>query len=118
MVSSILAVCAIAAASGEIDEKGLYGRWKFDGSSGIVEEIEFRANHSFRGDIIDKGVVTWKFAGSWRMEGDQLIYLYTESSDQRVPRGMADEDKVITIDKDGFSIRNRGNQVHRYTRVK
>jgi len=118
VINLLVAICAIYAASSNVDEKSLYGRWKSDAVHGVVEEIDYAADHSFRGDLIAKDVVVWKFAGTWSVECDKLRYVYTESSNLSVPPGFGDSDTIVEIKTGEFSIRTRTEEVHHYVRVK
>ena len=118
MINSLFFAClGYAAAIAPMGEKILYGHWKLEFENN-VEEIEFRADHTFESDILDQGIVAWKFAGTWNFAGDHLSYIYTKSSFAKVPPGTADADTIVELNTDDFLLRNAGQQYHRFRRVK
>ena len=98
-------------------EPSIVGRWFADVDQ-VRTEIEFRPDGGFSGQISDRAGVQWVFAGTWRIEGRVLHYLYTESSRAEIPTGITDEDEILKVEADFFEARNRAEKTIRYSRRK
>jgi hypothetical protein len=85
----------------------LVGRWRhIDQARKLTTNLSFQPNGTFTGNIERNGQANGTFAGKWRLKQDILLYEYTASSDPGIPAGVTDQDRLVEITKDRYTIEN------------
>jgi hypothetical protein len=94
----------------------LNGSWRYSDARQSCE-YEFRRDGTFRGTVELGGKTVSRFAGRWRVNGDRLMYLYTDDALGRIPPGSTDEDKLLAIAPDHFEIQTADGTHRSYRRL-
>jgi hypothetical protein len=64
------------------------------------------------------GKANGSFSGRWTLTGGKPNYEYTASSDKNIPAGSKDQDKVIELTKDHYTIEDILGRRETYVRVR
>jgi hypothetical protein len=71
----------------------------------------------FTGSLNLSDGTIWTYEGTWSVSGDVVRYYYTRSSSKRVPIGTQDEDKLLEITGDSYTVLTRDGATRRYKRL-
>jgi hypothetical protein len=115
----LLAVVSPVLAEPSADEQKLVGEWQHtDEQQGTVARYVFRPNGSYTADLRRGGELQRKFEGLWRIEGEMLVYTYTSDSLAQIEAGVVEQDKLVRVSEDSYTV-EAGDHLHRtYFRVK
>jgi hypothetical protein len=120
-LSLVLLAITLTPAPGEIsaDEQKLVGVWEHeDEQQQIVARYSFRPNGSYTAELRRNGELQRKFEGLWRIEADMLVYTYTADSQGQIEPGVVEQDHLVRVTDDSYTI-EAGDHLHRtYFRVK
>lgn len=106
------------AVSKIFNRQHLVGAWRRTDPSGkVVTNIRFGADGAFSGSLVENGQIPWSFAGKWRIEQGKLKYEYTSSSNLGIRVGTKDEDSLVHLDRQRYTIRNAVGGIETYIRV-
>ena len=96
------------------------GEWVIESTQLNGDEIKVRttiaSNFKFRGIKYINGKHNWSYAGTWSMSGQELTYVYRQSS---IPSlvGLVDVDVVLQVDEFVFKVRAANGEVYTYIRL-
>jgi hypothetical protein len=99
----------IAAAS-------LAGTWE-RGEGVATVHIQFKDDGTFSGWYAAGDKVTWRYAGTWKLEGHMLSRTYTESSAAQVPVGFTEQGEIPLIGCQALVIRMPDGKTQSYKQV-
>ena len=112
----LLLLPPLTAAASEPKPSRFVGCWQsMDGT--VVIEQTFRADGRFSGSTSTRGKVIWSFGGIWSLTGRQLSYVYERSSLPQIPAGTTDQDRVLRLSRNGFTLQGSDGSLQRYKRV-
>ncbi len=94
----------------------LAGSWVRAEGVAIVN-IQFKSDGTFSGWYEAHGSVTWRYAGTWKLDGPTLSRAYTASSAAQVPVGFTEQGEIVSIGCQTFTIRMPDGNTQRYKRV-
>jgi hypothetical protein len=86
------------------------GTWQYDDSHGIICLLRFKLDGTFDGYLGKKEGTQITFTGTWRRNGDRILYTYEPSLGK-------DEDKIVTIESNYFIIQAKDGAQRRYRRI-
>jgi hypothetical protein len=114
-----LAMLAPTLAALSPAEEKLVGRWQYDDTAaGTVARQDFRANGAYTAELRKEGKLIRKFEGLWRLDGDMIVYTYTADSLALIPVGTTEQDHLVRMTENSYTI-EAGDHLHRtYFRVK
>jgi hypothetical protein len=96
----------------------LVGRWRSTNATlNAATDITFRKDGTFVGSVEASRRITGSFSGKWTLTNGTLNYEYTAASGVRIPIGTKDQDKLITLTKDHYTIVNAIGLNETYVRV-
>jgi hypothetical protein len=95
----------------------LVGDWHYRGPIQACR-YSFRSDGTFSGDVTEKGQLIAKFTGQWRVQGNQLLYVYRSDAMGRIPAGATDQDQLLEVKKDAFVIRAADGSQRQYERLR
>ena len=85
----------------------LVGRWRsVDAVHRLATNITFRQDGTYTGSVEVEGKANGSFSGKWALKDGILHYEYTASSDKHIPVGTKDQDRIIELTKDRYTIEN------------
>jgi hypothetical protein len=85
----------------------LVGRWRHvDAMRRLATDITFRQDGTYTGGVEVEGKAKGSFSGKWALKEGILHYEYTASSDKHIPVGAKDQDRIIELTKDRYTIEN------------
>jgi hypothetical protein len=91
----------------------LIGNWvRGDGAANI--NIQFKSDGTFSGWVAVGSNVTWRYAGTWRLDGHTLSQTYTSSSVAQVPIGTTTDGEILLIGCRIFAFRGSDGKTLRY----
>jgi hypothetical protein len=109
---------SIGETSTKISAVQLIGRWRrVDPERKSVTNITFNRDGTFFGNVEENSKMTWSFAGKWALTNRNLTYEYTASSGIQIPVGTKDQDKIIALTKDGYTLENALGLRETYVRI-
>jgi hypothetical protein len=83
-----------------INEEGLIGTWVRETPTRETV-FSFRDDRTFSGYLKERGVIRWRFGGEWKINKNQLYWVYKFSDNPRVPLG-TDVDTLIRLECDAI----------------
>jgi hypothetical protein len=96
----------------------LIGQWRHvDVKRKLVTTLTFKGDGTYTGQVELNGTTNGSFSGKWTLQGSNLNYLYTASSDKNIPVGSKDQDKIVELTKDQYTIENTLGTSETYIRV-
>ena len=96
----------------------LVGRWRhIDRLRNLASNLTFRKDGTYTGHVEVNGKANGSFSGNWKLEGGTLYFEYTASSDKIIPAGSKDQDKLIELARDHYTIENTLGLREIYIRV-
>jgi len=97
----------------------LVGRWRhIDRLRNLASNLTFRKDGTYTGYVEVNGKASGSFSGNWKVKDGTLYYECTASSDKIIPAGSKDQDKLIDLAKDQYTIENTLGLRETYVRVK
>jgi hypothetical protein len=106
--------CALFRGSAQ---QSLVGEWRY---ADAVQSCHyyFKGDGLFTGEVRDRAKLVSKFTGRWSVQGHAILYTYISDALGRIPAGVTDRDKLLSIQKDSFVIEAADGSQRRYSRVK
>ncbi len=96
----------------------LVGQWRHvDVKRKLVTTLKFKNDGTFTGDAEVSGKTNGSFSGTWTLQGSSLNVEYAASSDKNIPVGKKDQDKIVELTKDQYTIENTLGISETYVRV-
>ena len=114
LISCLLASCASLPSGGS---DSLAGEWKYADKVQSCR-YHFRKDGRFTGEVRLREKLVSKFAGTWAVEGDRLLYTYLGDELGRIPAGATDRDRLLSVEKDSFLIEAADGSRRRYLRIR
>jgi hypothetical protein len=113
-ISCLLASCASLPSDGE---NSLVGEWRYADKTQSCR-YHFQRDGTFTGEVRLKTKLVSKFAGTWAVRGDSLLYTYVDDELGRIPAGATDRDKLLRVQRDSFLIEAADGSRRQYVRVR
>jgi hypothetical protein len=110
----LMASCA--ALQPTIQSK-LAGEWRYADRIQSCHYV-FKRDGSFYGEVTYRRKLISKFTGRWSVQADALFYRYTSDALDRIPAGAIDRDKLLTVQKDFFTIEAADGSKRKYSRIR
>jgi len=79
--------------------------------------LQFKGDGTFSGWYEAHGSVTWRYAGTWKLDGHMLTRVYTASSAAQVPVGFTEQGEVVLIGCQTFAIRMADGNTQSFKRT-
>ena len=95
----------------------LVGKWRYADRTQSCQYI-FNRNGSFSGEVVYHARTISKFSGHWRVDGDNLAYVYLHDDLGRIASGTTDRDKLVAVAKDSFVIEAVDGKRRKYLRIR
>lgn len=115
-LSTIFLSLIVTFAVARTNKNQFIGHWRYVNES-IINDLIFSDHGTFAGTITDDGKITFRFAGTWSLDGETLSYKYTESTLERIPVGTTDRDKLIEITDQHFVVEVGNGARQKYSRI-
>ncbi len=97
----------------------LVGEWRcVDDLHKLATSLAFKQDGTYSGSVAVNGKTNGSFSGKWGLKEWYLHYEYTASSDKNVPAGTIDQDRVLEITKDNYTIENALGVLETYARIR
>lgn len=114
LISCLLTSCASLPSDGS---NSLLGEWRY------ADKIQscryhFKKDGRFTGEVRSRAKLVSKFAGTWDVQGDRLLYTYISDELGRIPAGATDRDKLLSVKKDSFLIEAADGSRRWYSRIR
>ena len=114
LISCLFASCASLPSDGR---SPLVGEWRY------ADKIQscryhFKKDGRFTGEVRLRATLVSKFAGTWAVQGDRLLYTYISDELDRIPAGATDRDKLLSVERDSFLIEAADGSRRRYSRIR
>jgi hypothetical protein len=110
----LLASCAAVRPP---TQSTLAGEWRYKDKIQSCHYV-FNNDGSFHGEVIYHRKLISKFTGRWAVQGDTLRYNYLSDTLNRIPAGAIDRDKLLSVQKDAFTIEAADGSKRTYSRVR
>lgn len=110
----LLASCAALRSTSQTT---LAGEWRYQDKIQSCHYV-FNNDGSFHGEVIYHQKLISKFTGQWSVQGDTLRYNYLTDALNRIPAGAIDRDKLLSVQKDSFTIEAADGSKRTYSRVR
>jgi hypothetical protein len=94
----------------------LVGNWRYADNRQSCQ-YSFKDDGSFTGTVKQGGKLVSKFTGRWSISGPILHYHYLSDAMGSIPAGANDQDKLLEVKKDYFTIEAANGEQRRYLRV-
>lgn len=114
LIACLLASCASLPSDGR---NSLLGEWRYADNTQSCH-YHFKRDGSFTGEVRHRGKLVSKFAGTWDVQGDRLLYTYISDELGRIPAGATDRDKLLSVERDSFLIEAADRNRRRYSRLR
>lgn len=97
----------------------LVGQWRsVNVARKLTTNLTFKEDGTYTGNVQVNGKANGSFSGKWTLTDGKLNYEYTASSDKNIPVGSKDQDRIIELTKDHYTIENTPGRRETYVRVK
>jgi hypothetical protein len=108
-----------AHAGQSSDKEKLIGTWRYeDATHHLAVSYIFRPDGRFTSELWQNGERARKLEGLWAIDGEMLLYIYTNDSRGQAQTDLRERDRLIRIDESSYTI-EAGDQARRtYWRVK
>lgn len=104
-------------ASGGSSDKRLIGHWQYKDARSSAD-MTFWPDGKFTNVTSITGIVrSTNSKGRWWVKGNVLQYEYVSDSAGRIAAGTRDQDELIEVAKDHFTIRTQHGAVRTYRRI-
>ena len=113
----ILCLLASCAALQPISRSKLAGEWRYTDKIQTCYYV-FKKDGTFNGEVTFHRKLISKFTGRWSVRDDTLLYHYTSDALDRIPAGAMDRDKLLSVQRDFFTIEAADGSRRRYTRIR
>ena len=110
----LLASCALVRPT---NQSMLAGEWRYEDKIQSCHYV-FNKDGTFHGEVIYHGKLISKFTGRWSVKGETLRYNYLTDVLNRIPANAIDHDKLLSVQKDSFTIEAADGSRRTYTRVR
>jgi hypothetical protein len=121
--ASILGAPYASAQTGEVNAFSLVGKWSVsantsDGAT-MTTELTLTPDMKFSGLSGVAGRPFWTFSGTWRVEGDEVLWRYENSSRPLPESAKVDADRIVSVDAATLVLISKLNgKRYAYSRVK
>lgn len=96
----------------------LVGHWRHaDIARKLATNITFNSDGTFVGSIEQNGKASGSFSGKRMLKDGIVNYEYTATSDPRIHAGTKDQDQIMVITKDRYTIQNAAGLFETYIRM-
>ena len=117
LLTLLVAILPVRAEE-PIDKKKLLGQWRYeDEQQHVVVSYVFRPDGTFTSEMRQNGEQVRKLEGLWTLEGELLVYTYTNDSLGQGD-GLKERDRLIRIDDSSYTIESGDKAQRTYFRVK
>src|SRR5437870_635218 len=99
-----------------VTRAGLIGEWRYADNVKSCHYF-FDPDGKFHGEVTFQGKIVSRFAGRWSAQGDTLFYHYTSDALHRIPAGATDQDRLIKVTANRFTIEAADGSKREYRRV-
>jgi hypothetical protein len=113
LLTCLLVSCASLPPQGG---DSLVGEWRYADHLQSCR-YHFKKDGQFTGEVRLQGKLASKFAGTWDVEGDLLLYRYISDELGRIPPGATDRDKLLIVERNAFLIEAADGSRRRYSRI-
>ena len=119
LLLALLVVFLPARAAQSIDKEKLVGKWRYENEQQhVLVSYVFRPDGTFTSELRQNGEQVRKLEGLWAINGEMLVYTYTNDSRGQGEPGLQERDRLVRIDESSYTI-EAGDQARRtYWRVK
>ena len=122
MVKALLVLLAISVVSCATAGKpprrdALIGKWR-SANGAQVGEYRFLPNGTFTGSVTSGGGLLAKFTGRWALREGAIAYEYLTDATGNIPPGTKDQDKLVAISADRYTIQAADGSRRNYVRVR
>jgi hypothetical protein len=121
--ASILGTPSASAQTGEVNAFSLVGKWSVsantsDGAT-MTTELTLTPDMKFSGVSGVAGRPFWTFSGTWKVEGDEVVWRYENSSRPLPESAKVDADRIVSVDGTSLVLISKLNgKRYAYSRVK
>jgi hypothetical protein len=113
----LLALCALSCAvTPRPSTSPLLGKWRSE-NRGQIGEYFFLADGTFSGSVTSNGTVLAKFTGVWSLQDGVINYEYRSDVIGNIAPGTKDQDKLIEISSERYTIQAANGSRRIYKRV-
>lgn len=114
-----LALCLLAscAGSGPVAQSRLVGEWRYADKTRSCHYV-FNRDGSFTGDVVDHGKLISRFAGRWSVDAGTINYIYLGDVFDKIPAGATDQDKLMNVQRESFTIEAADRSRRKYLRIR
>ena len=114
----LIALCALSCAvTPRRTASPLLGKWRSE-NRGQIGEYLFLGDGTFSGSVASKGTVLAKFTGAWSLRDGVIYYEYRTDEIGNIAPGTKDQDKLIEISPEKYTIQAADGSRRIYERVR
>ena len=114
----LTALCALSCAvTPRPSGAPLIGNWRSE-HRGQIGEYRFLADGTFNGSVTSNGAVLAKFTGAWSLRDGVIHYEYRSDAIGNIAPGTKDQDKLIEISPEKYTIQAADGSRRIYLRVR
>jgi hypothetical protein len=94
----------------------LVGSWRYADKIQSCQ-YSFKEDGSFTGTVKQRDKLVSRFTGRWSVSGQTLHYHYLSDVMGSIPAGATDEDQLLEVKKEFFTIQAANGERRRYVRM-
>jgi hypothetical protein len=123
LLASMLGAPCASAQTGDVNAFSLVGKWSVsantsDGAT-MTTELTLTPDMKFSGVSGVGGRPFWTFSGTWKVEGDEVVWRYENSSRPLPESAKVDADRIVSVDGATLVLISKLNgKRYAYSRVK
>lgn len=117
VLALMLCLMASCAGIGSRSPSSLVGEWRYADRIQACHYV-FNRDGSFEGDVVYREELISKFKGRWSVTDDVLLYKYVSDALHKIPAGVTDRDKLLSVQKEFFIIEAADGSQRKYLRVR
>jgi hypothetical protein len=114
----VLTFCSLTSCAGlqSTSSSSLVGEWRYADKIKSCHYV-FNPNGTFEGDVVYRGRTLSRFTGRWSIDGNALLYTYTNDALGRIPAEATDRDKLLSVEREFFIIEAADGSQRKYVRT-
>ncbi|WP_338847832.1 hypothetical protein V8J88_03585 [Massilia sp. W12] len=97
-----MSLCAPASAQHNIQAAALHGMWHINVAQqgvSMASVVHLKEDQTFTSSTRANGAPVLDAAGTWRVDGNKLIWRYERSSHPSITPGFVDSDEILAADQ-------------------
>jgi hypothetical protein len=117
LISFTFLLLVSCASMEHVTSRKLAGEWLYADKIQSCRYI-FKKDGTFNGEVFSQAKLVSQFTGRWSVEGHILSYRYEKDLLGRIPSGALDQDNLLSVRQDSFTIEAADGSRREYRRVR